>query len=69
MTLNQEEFDEFLLESFSDGRSVRELRLTDDEANYLKWKIPKAKFKKLRECEKATSKKWYEVTTYPSKQG
>ncbi|SHG00995.1 hypothetical protein [Ornithinibacillus halophilus] len=65
MILNQKEFDEFLFESFKDGRSIRELRLTEDEANYLKWKIPKAKFKKLRECEKASTKNWYEVNTRP----
>ncbi|MFD2043654.1 hypothetical protein ACFSTA_04605 [Ornithinibacillus salinisoli] len=66
MISNQKEFDEFLLESFKDGVRIRELRLTDDEANYLKWKIPKAEFKKLRDCEKTTSKNWYEVNTRPT---
>ncbi|MUK88661.1 hypothetical protein GMD78_09685 [Ornithinibacillus sp. L9] len=66
MISNQKEFDEFLLESFKDGIRVRELRLTEDEANYLKWKIPKATFKKIRDCEYASTKKWYEVNTRPS---
>ncbi|MEN2767121.1 hypothetical protein [Ornithinibacillus xuwenensis] len=60
--MNKQAFDEFLLESFKDGRSIRELRLTDEEANYVKIKIPRAKFKRMQDCEH-TSKKWYEVDT------
>ncbi|WP_047980373.1 hypothetical protein [Ornithinibacillus contaminans] len=63
MISNREAFDEFLLESFKDGRSVRELRLSDEEANYLKVKIPKAKFKTLQTEESTAAKKWYEVDT------
>ncbi|MBC5635464.1 hypothetical protein H8S33_01375 [Ornithinibacillus sp. BX22] len=63
MLSDKEAFDEFLLESFKDGRSVRELRLSEEEANYIKVKIPKAKFRKIAECCNASVKEWYEVDT------
>ncbi|GGA83077.1 hypothetical protein [Ornithinibacillus halotolerans] len=63
MVSNKEAFDEFLLESFKDGRGVRELRLSKEEANYLKVKIPKAKFKKIAGPSDSTQKEWYEVNT------
>jgi hypothetical protein len=61
--LDKNEFDEFLLESFKDGRSVRELRLSEEEANYIKIKIPKVKIKKISEHTNQSSKEWYEVDT------
>ncbi|GIO26685.1 hypothetical protein [Ornithinibacillus bavariensis] len=63
MISNKEAFDEFLLESFKDGRSVRELRLSEEEADYIKVKLPKAKFKKLSGTDLHAIKKWYEVDT------
>jgi hypothetical protein len=67
MITHKDEFDEFLLESFKDGRSVRELRLSEEEANYLKIKVPKAKFKKIVDHLNQSSKDWYEVDTRRSK--
>ncbi|MFS0673335.1 hypothetical protein [Ornithinibacillus sp. 179-J 7C1 HS] len=63
MLSNKEAFDEFLLESFKDGRSIRELRLSQEEANYIKIKIPKVKFRKIQDCLNTSSKEWYEVDT------
>jgi hypothetical protein len=63
MLSNKEAFDEFLLESFKDGRSKRELRLSVEEANYIKVKIPKAKFKKIHDNKNTSIKEWYEVDT------
>lgn len=63
MLSNQKAFDEFLLESFKDGRTIRELRLSEEEANYIKVKIPKAQFKKISERNNQSSKEWYEVDT------
>lgn len=63
MLSNQKAFDEFLLESFKDGRTIRELRLSEEEANYIKVKIPKAQFKKISERINQSSKEWYEVDT------
>ncbi|MEN2466295.1 hypothetical protein [Ornithinibacillus sp. FSL M8-0202] len=63
MLSDKEAFDEFLLESFKDGRSVRELRLSEEEANYIRVKIPKAKFRKIAERCNTSAKEWYEVDT------
>lgn len=63
MISHKDEFDKFLLESFKDGRSVRELRLTQEEANYIKLKIPKAKFKKIPDNVNKSPKQWYVVDT------
>ena len=67
MLSNKDEFDEFLLESFKDGRSIRELRLSEAEANYIKVKVPKAEFKKIPDHLNRSSKEWYEVDTRRSK--
>lgn len=63
MLTNKEQFEEFLLESFQDGRSVRELRLSDEEANYIKIKIPRAKFTELEDSDLRSVKRWYKVDT------
>ncbi|WP_010097806.1 hypothetical protein [Ornithinibacillus scapharcae] len=63
MLSNKKAFDEFLLESFKDGRTIRELRLSEEEANYIKVKIPKAQFKKISDRVNLSSKEWYEVDT------
>lgn len=63
MLSNKQAFDEFLLESFKDGRTVRELRLSEAEANYIKVIIPKAQFRKISERIHASSKDWYVVDT------
>ncbi|WP_096273054.1 hypothetical protein [Paucisalibacillus globulus] len=67
MISNKDEFDEFLLESFKDGRTIRELRLSEAEANYIKFKVPKAKFRKITDHLNTASKEWYEVDTRRSK--
>jgi hypothetical protein len=65
--INKDEFEEFLLESFKDGRSIRELRLSEEEANFIKINVPKAKFKKIQVPLNQSSKEWYEVDTRRTK--
>ncbi|WP_026907889.1 hypothetical protein [Paucisalibacillus globulus] len=65
--INKDEFEEFLLESFKDGRSIRELRLSEEEANFIKINVPKARFKKIQVPLNQSSKEWYEVDTRRTK--
>ncbi|MBU8879940.1 hypothetical protein BGM26_13225 [Bacillus sp. FJAT-29790] len=66
MKLNEEEkFKEFLAESFGDGVTIRELRLSNDETEYIKRIYPKAKLNKSLTRETLDGKVWYKVTLLP----
>ena len=64
VTNNAEKFAEFLSESFRDGVSFRELRLSIDEVDYLKRRYPKASVKKSPTREYSEDKSWYEVNLF-----
>jgi hypothetical protein len=55
-------FEEFLNESFRDGISCRELRLSAEELAYVKVKYPLATIKGLPSDVSADGKSWYEVS-------
>jgi hypothetical protein len=56
-----QKFEEFLLESFGDGVYFRELRLSNEEIEYLKNKYPRASLKKCQTTECPDGKFWCEV--------
>ncbi len=57
----QEQFEFFVADSFADGVMLRELRLSNEEREYLQDKYPKASFKRILSPEYADGKAWYEV--------
>lgn len=65
MSLNEvEKFKDFLEESFGDGVTIRELRLSSEETEYIKRVYPRASFNQLKE--NPDGKAWYKVTLKPS---
>jgi hypothetical protein len=54
-------FEEFLSESFEDDIYVRELRLSDEEVEYVKEKYPRARLKKCQTDQNSDGKAWYEI--------
>lgn len=58
-------FEEFLLASFRDGISFRELRLSTDELAVVKEKFPTARIKKSLTSENLDGKAWYEINLLP----
>ncbi|OIK09673.1 hypothetical protein BIV60_23270 [Bacillus sp. MUM 116] len=62
-----ERFETFLAESFSDGVSYRELRLSVEEVNYLLQRYPNASILKSAALESQDDKAWYEVNLLPSR--
>ncbi|MFE8698485.1 hypothetical protein ACFYKT_19495 [Cytobacillus sp. FJAT-53684] len=66
MKLNEvEKFEEFLSESFGDGVHIRELRLSNEETEYIKKIYPKAIFNKSFQKKTTDGKSWYKVTLLP----
>jgi hypothetical protein len=61
VTNKAEKFAEFLSESFRDGVSFRELRLSVEEVDFLKRRYPKASVKKSPARHYSEEKSWYEV--------
>jgi len=61
-----EKFETFLAESFSDGVSFRELRLSDEEVDYLLRRYPNASVLKSTALESEDNKAWYEVNLLPT---
>ena len=57
-------FEEFLSESFREGVRFRELRLSNDEIEYLRKTYPKISLKKICTTEYTDGKCWYEVRLY-----
>ena len=57
----QEQFEFFVAKSFENGVMLRELRLSNQEREYLQDKYPKASFKRVLSPEYADGKAWYEV--------
>lgn len=57
----KKKFDKFLMDSFSEGIYCRELRLSNEEIEYLKKKYPKASLKKFSTDEYDDGKTWWEV--------
>ena len=66
MKRNANTFEEFLLESFGDGISCRELRLSAEELAYVKVKYPRAMIKSLLSDISEDGKSWYEVALSPA---
>lgn len=63
MILNQlEKFEEFLVNSFGDGMYTRELRLSNEEVEYVQKNYPKLNVKKCFATEASDGKCWYEVS-------
>lgn len=54
-------FEQFLEDSFKDGRVYRQLRLSNDELNLLKQKHPNAFINKMEPSSSDDGKVWYEV--------
>ena len=68
MKVNEvEKFREFLRESFGDGVNIRELRLSDEEKEYIKRIYPKASLNKSIPTGAPDGKRWYKVSLLPSK--
>ncbi|MFD0826697.1 hypothetical protein ACT8ZR_13620 [Neobacillus sp. M.A.Huq-85] len=61
-----EKLETFLAESFSDGVSFRELRLSDEEVDYLLRRYPNASVLKSTALESEDNKAWYEVNILPT---
>ncbi|MDR7002544.1 hypothetical protein [Neobacillus niacini] len=61
-----ERFKTFLEESFSDGVSYRELRLSDEEVDYLLKRYPNASILKSPALESQDDKAWYEINLLPA---
>lgn len=59
-----EKFKDFFEESFGDGVTIRELRLSSEETEYIKKVYPRAIFNQLKE--NPDGKAWYKVTLQPS---
>ena len=66
MKRNADTFEEFLLESFGDGISCRELRLSAEELAYVKVKYPSATISLLSDTS-ADGKSWFEINLSPAK--
>ncbi|WP_066295169.1 hypothetical protein [Bacillus sp. FJAT-29937] len=70
MKMNEaEKFRKFLKESFGDGVNIRELRLSDEETEYIKRIYPKASLNKSIPTEAPDGKRWYKVSLQPPKNG
>ncbi|MBY0121234.1 hypothetical protein [Bacillus sp. S/N-304-OC-R1] len=68
MKLNEaEKFKEFLEESFGDGVKIRELRLSDEETEYIKRNYPKASLNTSMPKQAPDGKIWYKVSLKPPK--
>lgn len=62
MTVNEiEKFESFLSESFTEGVRVRELRLSNEEMEYIKKKHPEASLKNIITREYSDGKVWCEM--------
>jgi len=61
-----EKFKEFLEDCFGDGVTIRELRLSNEETEYIKKVYPKASFNKNQLTETPDGKAWYKVILQPS---
>lgn len=61
----ENEFEQFLSDSFREGVYYRELRLSEKELTQLKAHYPKATVKRTSEVNDAFSKAWYEVNLLP----
>ncbi|MYL50844.1 hypothetical protein GLV98_15220 [Halobacillus litoralis] len=59
------EFEQFLSESFKEGISFRELRLSEKEVSHLKSQYPSAIIRRTSEVNDALKKSWYEVHLSP----
>jgi hypothetical protein len=62
-------FEDFLIESFRDGVSRRELRLSAEELAYVKVKYPLATIEDLSSDVSKDGKSWYEVVLSPTASG
>lgn len=60
-----EKFKEFLEDCFGDGVTIRELRLSNEETEYIKKVYPKASFNKKQPTETPDGKAWYKVILQP----
>ncbi|MDD2372806.1 MAG: hypothetical protein PHF03_04400 [Syntrophomonadaceae bacterium] len=56
-----EQFEFFLAKSFGDGVMHSELRLSNEEREYLQDRYPKASLKRILSTEYADGKAWYEI--------
>lgn len=66
VTFNEaEKFKEFLEECFGEGVTIRELRLSNEETEYIKKVYPKASFNKNQLTEAPDGKAWYKVVLQP----
>lgn len=64
LSLNEvEKFKDFLEESFGEGVNIRELRLSNEETEYIKRVYPRASFNPLKR--NSDGKSWYKVTLQP----
>ncbi|CDQ18589.1 hypothetical protein SAMN05192559_101798 [Halobacillus karajensis] len=65
--MTKNEFEQFLSDSFREGISFRELRLSEKELTHLKTHFPSAVIRRTSEVHDAYRKSWYEVCLHPSK--
>jgi len=57
-----EKFECFLEDSFREGNMLRELRLSEQEIEFLSKKYPRANLKKIKANDNSDEKVWYEVS-------
>lgn len=60
-----ENFKEFLEDCFGEGVTIRELRLSNEETEYIRKIYPKASFNKNQFTEAPDGKSWYKVVLTP----
>ncbi|REJ09955.1 hypothetical protein [Halobacillus trueperi] len=63
--MSKSEFDQFLSDSFKEGISFRELRLSEKEVSHLKSHYPSAIIRRTSDVNDAFKKSWYEVHLSP----
>lgn len=59
------QFKDFLLESFSNGISVRELRLSEEEVHYIQNMYPQAEVTKGDVSDSPDGRVWYKIALTP----
>lgn len=59
-----ESITDFITNSFTNGRVIRELRLTEDELSYIKKAYPFAQIERLP-SDTSSQKNWYRINIKP----
>jgi hypothetical protein len=60
--IDMEKFEYFLADSFREGNTLRELRLSDQEIDHLKKTYPRALLNQITVQDSSDDRVWYEVS-------